>query len=317
MYKLGEKKPMRNGYGETLIELGSKYNNLVVLDADLSGSTKTGIFAKKFPDRFFNAGIAEQNMMGMAAGLALTDKIVFASTFAMFATGRAWEQIRNSIAYPKLNVKIVATHSGITVGEDGATHQMTEDIGIMRVIPNMVVIAPSDYYETKNVIRWCAEYNGPVYVRLPRGDTETIFQNEEEAVYQYGKGRILRDGSDITIIGTGEMVPQTLIASEILSSKYGIDCKVISMPTIKPIDEDIILSDTNNFIVSVEDHNVIGGLGSAISEVLCSNGVCKRLLKIGINDEYGISGSATDLLKYYKLDGESIAERINEEYKIY
>jgi transketolase len=312
-YNLGDKKAMRNAYGETLVELGKKYSNLVVLDADLSGSTKTAMFAKEFPDRFFNAGVAEQNMIGMASGLALTGKIAFASSFAMFASGRAWEQIRNSVAYPKLNVKIVATHSGITVGEDGATHQITEDIAIMRAIPNMVVIAPSDYYETKHIIRWCAEYDGPVYVRMPRGDTETVFKDEEDAKFELGKARILKDGNDLTIIATGEMVPEAIKASNILGEN-GIDAEVISMPTIKPIDEDAV-KNSNNFIVSLEDHSIIGGLGGALSEVITTYGLNKKLLRIGIKDEFGISGKAGELLKYYKLDGESVAKRIMEEFK--
>jgi len=312
-YNLGDKKAMRNAYGETLVELGKKYSNLVVLDADLSGSTKTAMFAKEFPDRFFNAGVAEQNMIGMASGLALTGKIAFASSFAMFASGRAWEQIRNSVAYPKLNVKIVATHSGITVGEDGATHQITEDIAIMRAIPNMVVIAPSDYYETKHIIRWCAEYDGPVYVRMPRGDTETVFKDEEDAKFELGKARILKDGNDLTIIATGEMVPEAIKASNILGEN-GIDAEVISMPTIKPIDEDAV-KNSNNFIVSLEDHSIIGGLGGALSEVITTYGLNKKLLRIGIKDEFGISGKAGELLKYYKLDGESVAERIINEFK--
>ncbi|HIP17426.1 MAG TPA: transketolase family protein [Methanothermococcus okinawensis] len=313
-YKLGEKKGMRDAYGETLVRLGRRLPNLVVLDADLSGSTKTAMFAKAYPDRFFNAGIAEQNMMGMAAGLALTGKIVFASTFAMFATGRAWEQIRNSIAYPNLNVKIVATHSGITVGEDGATHQMTEDIAIMRAIPNMRVIVPSDYYETKSIIEWCSKNKGPVYVRIPRGNTETIFSNEEDAKFQFGKGRLLKEGSDLTIIATGELVPEAIKALELLESK-GIDAQLIAMATIKPIDEDIIINSTNDYIVSLEDHNTIGGLGSAVSEVITKYGLNKKLLRIGIEDRFGISGSASDLLKYYGLDGESIFNRIMRELK--
>ncbi|AEF96234.1 transketolase family protein [Methanotorris igneus] len=314
MVKLsGIKKGMRNGYGETLIELGEKYENLVVLDADLSGSTKTAMFAKKFPERFFNAGIAEQNMIGMAAGLATTGKIVFASTFAMFATGRAWEQIRNSVAYPRLNVKIVATHSGITVGEDGATHQMTEDIAIMRAIPNMVVIAPSDYYHTKNIIRWCAEYDGPVYVRMPRSDTEIIYESEEEAEFEVGKAKTLIDGDDLTIIATGEEVPEALRAAEILKEN-GISAEVVEMATIKPIDEDAIKK-AKDFIVSMEDHSIIGGLGGAIAEVIATNGLNKRLLRIGINDEFGKSGKAEELLKYYGLDGESVAKRIMKELK--
>ncbi len=309
-YNLGDKKAMRSAYGETLVELGKKYPNIVVLDADLSGSTKTAMFAKEFPDRFFNAGVAEQNMIGMAAGLARTGKIAFASSFAMFASGRAWEQIRNSVAYPKLNVKVVATHSGMTVGEDGATHQMTEDIAIMRTIPNMVVIAPSDYYETKHIIRWCATYDGPVYVRMPRRDTETVFKDEEHAKFEFGKARILKEGNDLTIMATGEMVPEAIKASNILNEN-GIDAEVISMPTIKPIDEGAI-KNSKDFIVSLEDHSIIGGLGGAISEVIATYGLNKKLLRIGIYDEFGISGKAEELLKYYKLDGESVAKRIME-----
>jgi transketolase len=312
-YKIGDKKAMRNAYGETLVELGKEYQNLVVLDSDLSGSTKTAMFAKQYPDRFFNAGIAEQNMIGMASGLSLTGKIVFASSFAMFASGRPWEQIRNSVAYANLNVKIAATHSGITVGEDGATHQMTEDIAIMRVIPNMIVIAPSDYYETKNIIKWSATYDGPVYIRMPRGDTETIFKDEEDAKFEFGKARTLKSGKDLTIIATGEMVSEAIKASNLLNEN-GIDAEVITMATIKPIDEQAIIN-SNDFVVSIEDHNIIGGLGGAISEVIASNGLNKKLLRIGINDEFGESGKANELLKYYKLDSESIAKKIIEEFK--
>ncbi|MCS3901394.1 transketolase family protein [Methanococcus voltae] len=304
----GVKKAMREAYGETLVELGEKNENIVVLDADLSGSTKTALFSKKYPERFFNAGIAEQNMIGMSAGLARTGKTVFASTFAMFATGRAWEQIRNSIAYPKLNVKVCATHSGITVGEDGASHQMTEDLAIMRVIPNMVVLAPADYYEAKSVIKWCANYEGPVYVRMPRGNTEVIFDNEEDAKFELGKARKLKEGTDITIIATGEVVPEALKASEYLSNE-GISAEVVSMTSIKPIDE-VAISFAKDIIITLEDHNVIGGLGGAVSEVVSSKGLNKKVLRIGINDTFGKSGPAGELLEYYKLDGKSVAETI-------
>ncbi|WP_456471754.1 transketolase family protein [Methanocaldococcus sp.] len=300
---------MIKAYGETLVELGEKYKNLVVLDADLSSSTQTAMFAKKFPERFFNAGIAEQNLMGMAAGLATTDKIVFASSFAMFATGRAWEIIRNLIAYPKLNVKVVATHAGITVGEDGASHQMCEDIAIMRAIPNMVVIAPSDYWHTKNIIRYVAEYKGPVYVRMPRRDTEIIYESEEEAKFELGKGKVLAEGSDLTIIATGEEVPEALRAREILKEK-GIEAEVVEMATIKPIDKKVI-ERANDLIVTVEDHNIIGGLGGAVAEVISELGD-KKLLRIGIPDVFGRSGKADELLKYYGLDGEGIAKRVME-----
>ncbi|MBA2862143.1 transketolase family protein [Methanococcus maripaludis] len=309
----GTKKGMRDAYGETLAELGELNKNIVVLDADLSGSTKTSVFAKKYPERFFNAGIAEQNMMGMAAGLSRTGKTVFASTFAMFATGRAWEQIRNSIAYPGLNVKICATHSGITVGEDGASHEMTEDIAIMRSIPKMIVISPSDYLETKSAIRWASNYEGPVYVRMPRGNTEIIFENEEEAKFEFGKARILKEGTDITLIATGELVPEAINASKILLEK-GISVEVIAISTIKPIDKDAI-KNSKDFIVSIEDHSIVAGLGGAISEVIAEDGLNKKLLRIGINDEFGKSGKAGDLLKYYKLDSESIAETVLNAYK--
>lgn len=309
----GTKKGMRDAYGETLAELGAVNENIVVLDADLSGSTKTSIFAKKFPQRFFNAGIAEQNMIGMAAGLSRTGKTVFASTFAMFATGRAWEQIRNSVAYPQLNVKICATHSGITVGEDGASHEMTEDIAIMRAIPKMIVISPSDYFETKSAVRWASEYNGPVYIRMPRGNTEVLFENEEEGKFEFKRARTLKEGNDLTIIATGELVSEALNASKILSEN-GISAEVIAISTIKPIDKEAI-KNSKNFIVSAEDHNIIGGLGGAISEVIAEEGLNKKLLKIGINDEFGKSGKAEDLLKYYKLDSESIAKTIMENFK--
>ncbi|ABR54345.1 Transketolase central region [Methanococcus vannielii SB] len=305
---IGTKKGMRDAYGEILAELGASNENIVVLDADLSGSTKTSIFAKKFPKRFFNAGIAEQNMIGMAAGLSRTGKIVFASTFAMFATGRAWEQIRNSIAYPNLNVKICATHAGITVGEDGASHEMTEDIAIIRAIPNMVVISPSDYFETKSAIKWAVSYNGPVYVRMPRGNTEVIFENEEEAKFEFKKAKTLKEGTNLTIIATGELVSEALNASKILSEN-NVSAEVIAISTIKPIDREAIRN-SKNFIVSVEDHSIIGGLGSAISEVISEEGLNKKLFRIGINDEFGKSGKAEELLKYYKLDSESIAKSI-------
>ncbi|WP_423792681.1 transketolase family protein [Methanocaldococcus indicus] len=314
MVKLsGVYKGMRKAYGETLVELGEKYKNLVVLDADLSSSTQTAMFAKKFPERFFNVGIAEQNLMGVSAGLATTDKIVFASSFAMFAAGRPWEIIRNIIAYPKLNVKIVATHAGITVGEDGASHQMTEDIAIMRAIPNMVVIAPSDYYHTKNVIREIAKYKGPVYVRMPRRDTEIIYENEEEATFKIGEGKVLKEGEDLTIIATGEEVPEALRAYEILKEN-NISAEIVELATIKPIDKDIIKK-ANDFIVTLEDHNIIGGLGSAVSEVIATEGLNKRLMMIGVPDVFGRSGKADELLKYFGLDGESVAKRIMQMIK--
>lgn len=304
-----EKKATRQSFGEELANIGEKNEKIVVLDADLSSATKTNIFAKKFPNRFFDMGIAEQNMIGTAAGLATCNKIPFVSTFAMFAAGRAYDQIRNSICYPKLNVKICATHAGITVGEDGATHQMLEDISLMRTIPNMTVMCTSDDAQTKWAIREISEFEGPVYLRLCRLTTPKIYENEK---FERGKGIQLGEGTDATIIATGVVVSEAIEAMEKLKSK-GINIRIVDMHTIKPIDKEIIIKsakETKN-IITIEDHNIIGGLGSAVCEVLAEN-YPKKVYKMGIKDEFGKSGKAEELLKYFKLDKDSIAEFIEK-----
>ena len=304
-----EKKATRQSYGEALLEVGKENADVVVLDADLSSATKTNIFAKELPERFFDIGIAEANMMGTAAGLATCGKIPYASTFAVFAAGRAYDQIRNSICYPKLNVKICATHAGITVGEDGATHQMLEDISLMRTIPNMTVMCTSDDAQTKWAIREISEFEGPVYLRLCRLATPKIYENEK---FERGKGIQLGEGTDATIIATGVVVSEAIEAMEKLKSK-GINIRIVDMHTIKPIDKEIIIKsakETKN-IITIEDHNIIGGLGSAVCEVLAEN-YPKKVYKMGIKDEFGKSGKAEELLKYFKLDKDSIAEFIEK-----
>ena len=301
----------RDAYGEALRELGGLNKDIVVLDADLSGSTKTAIFKKEFPERFFNVGIAEQNLIGTAAGLAAAGKIPFASTFAMFATGRAFEIIRNSVCYPNLNVKIAATHAGLMVGEDGATHQALEDVSIMRSLPNMVVLSPADGVETKQCIYKAAEYKGPVYIRLGRSKVPVIF--DENYKFEIGKGVELKEGKDITIIAAGVMVEKALIAADKLSEE-NISARVINMSTIKPIDKDIIIKAANETkgIVTVEEHSVIGGLGSAVSEVVVGN-VPTYVEKIGTMDTFGESGDGNKLLEKYGLSVENI---INKSKKI-
>lgn len=304
-----DKKATRQSFGEELANIGEKNDQIVVLDADLSSATKTNIFAKKFPNRFFDMGIAEQNMIGTAAGLATCGKIPFVSTFAMFAAGRAYDQIRNSICYPKLNVKICATHAGITVGEDGATHQMLEDISLMRTIPNMTVMCTSDDTQTRWAINEISKFNGPVYLRLCRLATPKIYENEK---FEIGKGVQLGDGADATIIATGVVVSEVIEAMEELKAK-GINIRVVDMHTIKPIDKEIIIKsakETKN-IITIEDHSIIGGLGSAVCEVLAEN-YPKKVYKMGIKDEFGKSGKAEDLLKYFKLDKDSITEFIEK-----
>lgn len=299
----------RDAYGEALAQLGEEIKDIVVLDADLSGSTKTSVFAKKFPERFFNVGIAEQNLMGTAAGFATCGKIPFASTFAVFATGRAFEQVRNSICYPKLNVKIAATHAGLTVGEDGATHQSVEDLSLMRALPNMTVISPADAVETKKAVRAAAFHQGPVYIRLGRMAVETIFDEDYE--FEIGKGKVLREGSDVAIIATGIMVAEALRAAEILE-KEGINAMVVNIHTLKPIDEDIILKAADcGAIVTAEEHTVIGGLGSAVAEVLAEKKPTP-MRRIGIKDRFGLSGKPNELLKFYNLTAEDIADAARE-----
>lgn len=284
----------RDAYGKTLLKLGETNDNVVVLDADLSKSTKTNDFSKAFPNRFFNMGIAEQNLIGAACGFATAGKIPFASTFAMFATGRAFEVIRNSVCYPKLNVKICATHAGITVGEDGASHESIEDISIMRSIPNMTVVVPADGIETEKVILEAAKYNGPMYVRLGRSAVPTLFG--EDYKFEIGKGTVLRDGNDATIIACGMMVNEAIIAHEELKAE-GINVRVINMSTIKPIDGELIVkaAKETKAIVTAEEHSIIGGLGSAVSEVVSEE--CPVIVKkVGVKDVFGESGTPAELL---------------------
>lgn len=299
----------RDSYGNALVELGKEHENLVVLDADLAAATKTGVFKKVFPERHIDCGIAECNMMGVAAGLATTGKVPFASSFAMFAAGRAFEQIRNSIGYPKLNVKIGATHAGISVGEDGATHQCNEDIALMRTIPGMVVINPSDDVEARAAVKAAYKHEGPVYLRFGRLAVPVI-NDREDYKFELGKGVVLREGKDITLIATGLPVAETLEAAEKLAAD-GIDAKVINIHTIKPLDEELIVEAAKETgkVVTIEEHSVIGGLGSAVCDVLSEKAPTK-VLKIGINDTYGESGPAVELVKKYGLDAESIYKKI-------
>lgn len=303
-----DKIATRQSFGRALEELGMENKKVIVLDADLYNSTKTEYFKEKFPDRFINLGIAEADMIGTAAGLATCNKIPYVSTFAAFATGRVYDQIRTSIAYPKLNVKICATHAGITVGEDGATHQMLEDLGLMRGLPNMVVMSTSDDIETKWAVKEIAKYNGPVYLRLSRYKVPKIYN--EKTKFEIGKGIQIGDGKDATIFATGITVNEALEAKEILKEK-GLDVRVIDIHTIKPIDKELIIkcAKETNKLISVEDHSVIGGLGTAISEVLTDN--CpKRIVRMGIEDTFGKSGRAEDLIRYYGIDSNAIAEEI-------
>lgn len=299
----------RESYGEALAELSSEYDNLVVLDADLSEATKTLKFKKACPERFVDCGIAESNMMGIAAGLATTGKVVFASSFAMFAAGRAFEQIRNSIGYPHLNVKIGATHAGISVGEDGATHQCNEDLALMRTIPGMTVICPADHVEAKAAVRAAIEINGPVYLRFGRLAVP-IINDSEDYTFTVGKANILRNGKDITIIATGLMVNQALIAAGELAQE-GIDARVINMHTIKPLDEEVVIkaAEETGKIVTIEEHSVIGGLGSAVCDAICAK-YPVPVYKIGVNDEFGTSGPAAELLDLFKLNAAHIIETV-------
>ena len=299
----------RESYGNALAELGKEHEDIVVLDADLAAATKTGVFKKAFPERHIDCGIAECNMIGVAAGLAATGKVPFASSFAMFASGRAFEQVRNSVGYPKLNVKIGATHAGISVGEDGATHQCNEDIALMRTIPGMVVINPSDDVEAKAAVKAAYEHQGPVYMRFGRLAVPVINDNEDYK-FELGKGVVLREGKDVAIIATGLPVANCLEAAEKLAAE-GIDAKVINIHTIKPLDEELIVAAAKETgkVVTVEEHSVIGGLGSAVCDVLCEQAPTK-VLKIGINDTFGESGPAVELVKKYGLDADSIYEKV-------
>jgi transketolase len=305
------KKATRESYGEALAELGDKYENLYVLDADLAAATKTGIFKKKFPDRFFDCGIAEANMMGVAAGMAAAGKIPFASTFAMFAAGRAFEIVRNSIGYPHLNVKIGATHAGISVGEDGATHQCNEDIALMRTIPGMTIINPADDVEARAAVEAAILHNGPVYMRFGRL-AAPIFNDKATYKFELGKGIKLREGKDITIVATGLMVAEAIEAAKILAEN-GVDAEVINIHTIKPIDGDIIVESAakTGKVLTVEEHSIIGGLGSAVCDVL-SEKLPTKVVKIGVNDEFGHSGPAVDLLKQFGLSADNIVKKALE-----
>ena len=303
-------KATRESYGEALAILGEKYENLVVLDADLAGATKTSLFKKKFSERFFDMGIAEQDMMGTAAGLALGGKIPFASTFAVFASGRAYDQVRNTICYGNLNVKIGATHAGITVGEDGATHQSLEDISLMRGLPNMTVFSPSDDRQTKWIIEEAIKKDGPVYVRLTRPAVGDIYGDGFE--FEFGKGIQHGNGTDATVIATGVTVAEALIAQRDLIGE-GINIRVIDMHTIKPIDREIIIKSAKETkkIITVEDHSIIGGLGSAVCEVLCDEYPTK-VVRMGMKDKFGESGKWDELMHYYKIDAEAIKEEIRK-----
>ena len=299
----------RESYGNALAELGAEFDNLVVLDADLAAATKTGIFKKAFPERHIDCGIAECNMMGIAAGLATTGKVPFASSFAMFAAGRAFEQVRNSIGYPHLNVKIGATHAGISVGEDGATHQCNEDIALMRTIPGMVVINPSDDVEARAAVKAAIEHQGPVYLRFGRLATPVI-NDRSDYKFELGKGVVLREGKDVTIIATGLCVAESLAAADMLE-KDGISAKVINIHTIKPLDEELVIAAAKETgkVVTVEEHSVIGGLGSAVCDCL-SEKCPTKVLKVGVNDTFGESGPAVQLIHKYGLDAEGIYTKV-------
>ena len=302
------KTATRDAYGKALVELGGTNDKVVVLDADLAAATKTGMFKKAYPERFFDSGIAESNMMGVAAGLATTGYTVFASTFAMFAAGRAYEQVRNSIAYPHLNVKIGATHAGISVGEDGASHQCCEDIALMRAIPGMVVINPADDIEARAAVLAAAEYEGPVYMRFGRLAVPRIF--DENYKFEIGKAVVLSEGTDVTICATGLMVNEALEAKKLLEAE-GISAEIINVHTIKPLDAETILASAakTGVIVTAEEHSVIGGLGSAVSEAVCESGKPVPVIKLGVNDEFGKSGPAVELLHIYGLDAQNIVEK--------
>lgn len=299
----------RDSYGQALVEVGTEHENLIVLDADLAGATKTATFKKAFPERHFDCGIAEANMTGIAAGFATCGKVPFISSFAMFAAGRNYEQVRNSIGYPRLNVKIGATHAGISVGEDGATHQCLEDLALMREIPGMVVINPSDDIEAKAAVRAAYDHVGPVYLRFGRLAVPVI-NDHENYQFEIGKGIVLKEGRDVTIFATGLEVNESLIAADLLE-KNGISAEVINIHTIKPLDRELVLASAakTKKVVTVEEHSIIGGLGSAVSELL-SEELPTKVLRLGVNDRFGESGPAVELLKKYELDGEGICNKV-------
>ena len=307
---LDNKIATRESFGKALVEVGRENENVVVLTADLAGATKTSLFEKEFPDRFINVGIAEQNMIGIAAGLATTGKIPFASTFAMFAAGRAYDQIRNSVAYPKLNVKICGTHAGVTVGEDGATHQMLEDLSLMRSIPNMTVLCTSDDVQTRWAIKEMAKFDGPVYIRLARVATPVIYNENQE--FEIGKMVQIGDGTDATVFATGVEVAEALKAKEELE-KENINIRVVDVHTIKPIDKEMIIkcAKETKKLITIEDHSVIGGLGTAVCEVL-SEECPTKVIRMGMQDRFGKSGKAEQLLKYFKLDSQAIIDKVKE-----
>lgn len=304
----------RDAYGDALVALGKKRNDVVALDADLSGSTKTAKFAKMFPDRFFNIGIAEQDMIGTAAGLAIGGKLPFASTFAVFATGRAWEQVRQSVCYPNLNVKIVASHAGITVGEDGGSHQSVEDIAVMRVLPNMTVIVPADGPETMQAIEAVAEHKGPCYVRVGRNKVPTLFG--EDYKFKIGKAHVFHEGRDAAIIAAGIMVAEALTARDLLKAE-GIDAGVINMSTIKPLDADAVIAAAKRCgaIVTAEEHSIIGGLGGAVAEALAESAPVP-MKRIGVKDLFGTSGDQEGLLKHYGMSASDIVAAVKEVIKM-
>ncbi|KUO62001.1 MAG: transketolase [Gracilibacter sp. BRH_c7a] len=304
----------RDAYGQALVKLGNENTDIVVLDADLSKSTKTADFLKVYPERFFNMGIAEQNLIGFSAGLAAAGKIPFASTFAVFATGRAFEQIRNSVAYPKLNVKIAATHAGISVGEDGASHQAIEDLALMRSLPNMTVLVPADAVETHQVIQAAAKHQGPVYIRMGRLAVPVLF-DEAEYTFHIGKANIIREGKDVTIIANGLMVGEALIAAEELKAQ-GIESTVVNCASLKPLDEETIirLAKSTGAVVTAEEHSIIGGLGSAVAEVLSENSPVP-LRRVGIKDTFGESGNPEELLEKYGLTARKVIEAVREVLK--
>ncbi|OUO58924.1 transketolase C-terminal domain-containing protein [Olsenella sp. An270] len=298
----------RQSYGEALVELGAEHDDFVVLDADLAAATQTGKFKAAYPDRFFDAGIAESNLMGLAAGIATTGRVAFASTFAMFAAGRAFEQVRNSIGYPHLNVKIGATHAGISVGEDGATHQCNEDIALMRAIPGMTVIVPADDVEAKAAVRAAYEFDGPVYMRFGRLAVP-VFNDPDTYEFHLGKGVVLREGTDVTVVATGLMVAEALAAADELA-KRGVSAEVINIHTIKPLDEELVRASAakSGHVVTAEEHSVIGGLGDAVLAALAENPVPTR--KLGVNDVFGESGPAVDLLHKYGLDAAGVVAAV-------
>lgn len=304
------KKSIRGAFGEELAELGDTNSKIVALDADLSGSTQTSLFAKKFPERFFDVGIAEQDLITTALGLSLEGFIPFAATFAVFATGRAYDQIRNSVCYQNSNVKIIGAHGGITVGEDGASHQALEDVSLMRGLPNMTVIVPGDYEQTRQAVKFASEYKGPVYIRLSRMNVPCIFDKNYK--FNINKAIVLKEGTDVTLFVTGDVLSEVLKASEILEEK-GLSIQVVNIPVIKPLDVDTIIESASKtkHVFTIENHSIIGGLGSAICECLSENAP-KFVHRIGVNDCFGQTGTPNELLKYYRLDAESIANRIIE-----